>query len=78
MGTTLGEREEDVTTGSRAGLEITLGDVATRRVGSVVAGTGETVGVMVVPWPARLRRESPGTEQGDVNNERSVVIRQRM
>ena len=47
-GTTLVERAGDLTTGSRAGLTITLGDGATIRVGEVAADTGVTVGVMAV------------------------------
>ena len=47
-GTTLIKRAGDVTKEERAGMEITLGDGATRRVGEVVADTGATAGVMVV------------------------------
>ena len=47
-GTTLVERAGDVRTVSWDGLASTLGDGATRRVGVVVAGTGATVGVMLV------------------------------
>ena len=47
-GTTLIKRAGDVTKEERAGMEITLGDGATRRVGEVAAGTGTTVGVMAV------------------------------
>ena len=48
MGTTLGERAGDVTTGANTGLTSTFIDGATRRVGGVVVGTGATVGEMVV------------------------------
>ena len=52
-GTTIREREGDVKAGARAGLSRTFVDVATRRVGEVVSGTGETVGVMAVVKNAR-------------------------
>ena len=61
MGTTFRERAGDATTGAKAGLDGTLKDGATRRVGTVVAGTGVTVRVvlvdrMVAPlgWPTRI------------------------
>ena len=54
-GTTLGEREGDVKAGARDGLAGTLVDVATRRVGEVVSGTGATVGVMGAVKNARGR-----------------------
>ena len=48
MGTNLGEREGYMTTGARGGLESTILDGATRRVGAVVVGIGSTVEVMEV------------------------------
>ena len=68
-GTTLGEMAGDVKTGARAILASDLGDGSTRRVGAVVTGTGETVGVMaVVKIREKLVREwsvsSPTVEKG--------------
>ena len=48
LGTTLGERAGEITTGARAVLASTLVYGGTRRVEAVAAGTGVTVGVMVV------------------------------
>ena len=70
MGTTLGYRAGEVTTGERDGLASTLRDGATRRVGEVAAGTRTTVGVMAVvkrrERSARARIvSSPTVEKGE-------------
>ena len=64
-----------MTTGVRARLAGTLGDVTTRRVGALVAGTGATVGVMeVVKRRKRWVRAQSVSSQTAAKGETGTVL----